>query len=760
MKRDLIILLLWILFWTLVPGIRLIAQGSAVMGQGSRVGYEDFGFRKDFSIPVRNELDQAFLQPWVGGLNACQISEVDLDLDGIMDLVVFDRHGNRLLPFINHGNYLRSDYTYAPEYQSRFPAVREWMNLADYDGDGRNDLFTYTTGGIRVYRNASDTLLTFNLEIPMLYSYYYTGQVNLFALPDDYPAFTDVDGDGDMDILNFFTLGKYLNFHRNLSVEKYGIPDSLDFRLAELCWGHFEENELSNVLSLNIDCENRLPYDASERHAGSTLLALDMDGDQDKDLLVGDIDYATIIGLTNGGTCDSAYMTHQDTMFPSNTIGIDLMSMPVCTYIDVNHDGTRDLLTSPFDPGLDRTENSNSVWLYENLGTNDAPVFHFKQNDFLQEEMIDLGAGAYPVVCDVNQDGLQDLVVGNFGYLDTAYYQLGYLYLTYRSQLALFLNTGEEGLPSFRLADKDFGHLSSLMLTGAYPALADLDDDGDMDLLAGNSDGILIYLENLAGPGQMPVFADPVMNFQGIDVGEYSAPQLIDLDRDGLTDLVMGKSDGTLSYYRNTGSKSHAVFTLVTDLLGGVDVTDTTLSLDGFSTPCFFESEGEYRLFAGSEFGHVYYYRDIEANLAGSFTQVSDHYLFIDEGSRTGLAVWNFNNDEFPDMLIGNYSGGLALYKGVTPSPLHTGELQEILPGLRLYPNPAGDILFIAFSGSMHAEPCGIHIIDLLGREMETFRIDAKGVQTLNVSRLPQGVYLVIARCEKSAFGALRFIKY
>ncbi len=140
--------------------------------------------------------------------------------------------------------------------------------------------------------------------------------------------------------------------------------------------------------------------------------------------------------------------------------------------------------------------------------------------------MIDLGAGAYPVVFDVNQDGLRDMIVGNFGYLDSAYYYLGYLYLIYRSQLALFLNTGTEGMPVFTLTDRDFGNLSTLMIRGAYPALGDLDGDGDVDLLAGNDDGTVIFFDNLAGPGLLPVFAAPVLNYQVIDSGEYSAPQL------------------------------------------------------------------------------------------------------------------------------------------------------------------------------------------------------------------------------------------
>ena len=41
--------------------------------------------------------------------------------------------------------------------------------------------------------------------------------------------------------------------------------------------------------------------------------------------------------------------------------------------------------------------------------------------------------------------------------------------------------------------------------------------------------------------------------FEGIDVGEYSTPAFVDLDSDGLLDLVVGDGVGKLHYYINVG---------------------------------------------------------------------------------------------------------------------------------------------------------------------------------------------------------------
>ena len=58
---------------------------------------------------------------------------------------------------------------------------------------------------------------------------------------------------------------------------------------------------------------------------------------------------------------------------------------------------------------------------------------------------------------------------------------------------------------------------------------------GDLDLVVGEEDGLLIYVEN-TGASTAPVFvartgsANP---FDGIDVDSFSTPALADIDRDG-----------------------------------------------------------------------------------------------------------------------------------------------------------------------------------------------------------------------------------
>lgn len=710
----------------------------------------DFGFQYIDNIIVVDEQNELLSKPWVGGMNYCQFSSIDINLDGIKDLLVFDRSGNRKMVFVNQGIGDSSSYVYKRNLAARLPSLKEWVVCLDYNNDGKSDIFTYTTGGIAVFKNASiaSELQFQKATDPFIYSLQGSVYTNLYVTPVDLPAISDIDNDGDFDILTFWGLGQYVQLHKNLSVEKYGNSDSLDFELVDACWGDFEENEDNNQITLNIECPFKetgcIPEQTNtkDRHIGSTLLAIDLDGDNDKDMLLGDIDYPSLFMLENGGDNNNAHIINVDTVYPEN-YPIDLYSFPASFYVDVNNDEVKDLIVSPFDSKTFNpvSDNINTSWFYKNEGTNSSPEFQLKTKGFLQDQMLDFGAGAYPFIVDCNNDGLMDLVVSNYGYRDSSYYQNYTLYSTYKSQLAVLKNMGTNDSPQFKLIDMDLGNLSALKMESLYPSFGDIDNDGDIDMITGYKEGVLDFYENIS-QGDTLIFAEPIANYQGINVGEYSTPQLFDVNKDGLLDLLIGCKLGSIHFYENTGSLSNPYFEFVDDELGGVDVRDLNASNFGYSTPCFFNYNDETRLFVGSESGKIHYYKNIDENLAGQFELFDENLLFIYEGGRIGIAVSQMNNDEYLDLFIGNFSGGLNYYQGATPPNMKLTELSSFLSQIKVYPQPSSRSIEVK-SECMSCAITKVVIYTIEGSQLSQNMYSSAQIVNLDVSNYDSGLYLM-----------------
>lgn len=733
--------------------------------------YHDFGFTKDNSVIVKDINNDTLLFPWAGGMNSCHFSSIDLDFDGIKDLFVFDRHGNRILTFINSGTSNNTDYIYAPQYSRKFPKIKAWANLVDFNNDGKEDIFAFNSnGGIEVYKNISDTILEFDLIYTHLQSYQSSSSSGIIITDVDYPAFSDIDNDGDLDILTFYGLGSSLDYHKNMSQELYSHSEKLEFVLDNSCWGHFAESESSNIIILdtcwNTKSQNSSYFPAS-KHTGSTLLAFDMDADNDKDLLIGDVDFKNLIMLTNGGTVDSSYIISQDTVFPSNSMSVDLCSFPVSSYVDVDNDNKKDLIVSSYESGwkYPKADNINNVWLYKNIGTNNSPIFAFDQKSFFQSDMIESGSGARPILYDIDNDSLIDLFIGNFGYLDTSYYEFGILKAEYISRISYYKNTGTKSNPVFQLITDDFANTSVLNLINIHPSFADLDNDGDIDMLCGNSDGKFHYYENNAGASNPPQMILNQLNYQNIDIGKNSCPQLIDINNDGLTDLVSGKKDGRLAYFENTGTSNNPVFSHITDSLGNIRVTDDYLNpYFGYSVPCFFkDNSGDFKLFAGSVTGNIFYYKNINGNLSGNFSLDSSLLLMtqhdtlfsvlhsyydsipiiIDEGLLAGVSVADLNDDGYPDMICGNYAGGLSYFKGTQALPLSAGikpQQNNIDFSFKLYPNPANNFITIEFN-SQHKQS-EIEVYNILGEKVLSKSVNNSDRLLINTLGLKTGLYI------------------
>jgi hypothetical protein len=686
------------------------------------------------SILVTNGGDTLKLA-WAGGFNSPQFSAIDLNGDGIKDLFAFERNFYGMpKTFINTGRAGEVSYFYDPFYQKAFPKMSNWALLADYNCDGEADIFTNVPFGVAVYRNdfSEKNYLAFTKVSALLQTSISAEKEPLYVSPPDLPAITDVDGDGDLDILTFDILGKFVEYHQNQSTENTGTFAELDYTLESHCWGYFSENETNNGIKLYDTCSID-PYNSpqNERHAGSVLLALELNGNGVKDLLIGDIANDNLVELTNAGTLANASMQSVDTTFPSNSVPVNLTTFPSAFYLDVNNDNKKDLLVTPNNPNT--SENVNNILYYENVGTESVPKFEFQTNSFLQNEMIDVGAGAKPVFFDYNKDGLLDLVIGNFGY-----FLEGGIYL---SKLAVYQNSGAENKPSFSFATDDYSNLSALNLKGIYPTFGDLDGDGKMEMLTGDEEGNLYLFTDVSDETQPASFVLSQAKYKNIDVGQTAMPQLVDVNKDGKLDLLIGERGGTINYFENSGTTTEADFTSTptNDFFGGIDVMHECCT--GFSAPYFTDdSVGQSLLYVGSEQGNLYLYNTIDQNLDGNFNLVDSLFLY---GLQVNLSGADLNNDGKTELVYGEFAGGVTILKSGIPEFLSLPETKFTGFEVLLYPNPVTSILTVQVQNIPKGEKLKMELINIFGEMVEEYDLLNSDENSIPVSNLKKGVYFV-----------------
>jgi uncharacterized protein (DUF2141 family) len=221
------------------------------------------------------------------------------------------------------------------------------------------------------------------------------------------------------------------------------------------------------------------------------------------------------------------------------------------TFTDLDGDGLLDMIVGKQDGTLSHYEQN----------TSNSTSFTLITANF---NAIDAGYASAPTFTDLDGDGLLDMLVG-VGDGRIAHYEQ---------------NTANS--PSFTLIT-DFFNSMRIHILPLTPTITDLDGDGLLDMIIGKQDGTLSHYEQNASNSIS--FTLITANFNAIDVGNRSAPTFTDLDGDGLLDMIVGKQDGSLSHFEQNTANS-TVFTLISENFNGIDVGDN-------SAPTFTDLDGD-----------------------------------------------------------------------------------------------------------------------------------------------------------------------
>lgn len=335
---------------------------------------------------------------------------------------------------------------------------------------------------------------------------------------------------------------------------------------------------------------------------------------------------------------------------------------------------------------------------------------------------------AAPKFADIDGDGDYDLFEGKYG---------GFI--------QFFENTGTSMSPVFGPVQQNpFGIITpNDVYYISFPALADLDNDGDLDLLIGGVYGGQMeyadfkYYEN-TGTADAPAFAAPLISPFGLTQGTtFAIPEFADIDHDGDYDLFTGEYYGILRFRENTGTATEPDFaTPVTNPFG-------LTSAYNFGSPAFadIDHDGDLDLFVGEYYGNMLFFENTGTPASPAFAAPQTNpFGLIPTNYYNFPAIADLDEDGDSDILVGEYYSVLQYFRN---TEFNTGMPENgDNTAFNLYPNPASTGVFVDLPDNGPSTKVRYTIMDQTGRTVQSGELSVMNSE-ITLRDLVAGTYFI-----------------
>ena len=250
--------------------------------------------------------------------------------------------------------------------------------------------------------------------------------------------------------------------------------------------------------------------------------------------------------------------------------------------------------------------------------------------------------------------------------------------------------------------------------------MVDWDEDGDVDLICGEYAGYITYFENIGTvtSPELRNLGHITANGVAIDVGTLSIPVVHDWNEDGMKDLVVGNDPAYIRVYLNVGTNAAPVFNTyfqipsnptISQIKNAPDIGD--LNGDGLKDLAF-----------GWWLGTVVYYPNSGTNANPVFA--GDHELtavgtVIDPGGWTHLELNDWDEDGDLDLVYGEWNGDIYIHYNLTGE--FVAEIQGSGTPIQI-PASGGSFEFNAYlvNNSEYTANCDVWTVAVLPNGSET----------------------------------------